>query len=79
MKLRLITNDKRKAEEQKKLQAAREELGKRLEAFTPVMDRIFIDFGIPLEYAVKNWQSFVLGLDQLLVENWEAEPETEDG
>ena len=60
------------------LEKARDELGQRLDAFTPLFDRIFIDFGIPMEYATKNWESFMRGLDQLLQEHFTYEPDKED-
>jgi hypothetical protein len=74
-KLKLIKGGKNYATE---LEKAREKLGERLEAFTPLMDKIFIDFGIPMDYAVKNWTSFMMGLDQLLAEHFSLEPDEED-
>ena len=60
------------------LENTREKLGERLDGFTPVMDKIFIEFGIPMQYATKNWESFLMGLDQLLCEHFNWEPDEED-
>lgn len=74
MPIRIVRN----RDFEKALEKARDELGSRLEAFTPVMDKIFIDFGIPMEYGTKNWESFVLGLDQLLQDNFSMDRDEED-
>jgi len=60
------------------LEKAREELGERLETFTPVLDKIFIEFGIPMEEATRKLGAFVSDIDQLLCEHFTWEPDERD-
>ena len=68
MSLKLVGGHGKNYEQE--LEKARDELGKRLDGFTPLMDRIFIDFGLPIGHAGMNWESYIKGLDQLLADNF---------
>ena len=75
-KLKLIKGGKNYADE---LEKARELLGERLEAFTPLMDKICIEFGVPMhQHSAVRWGTFIREMDDLLVEHFSLEPDEED-